>query len=181
MNGDPMKNPISKPRPQKQSSGFSITESLIAATILLASTNFTVQFFNRSNESLNLSKLSDYAHAIVENDLEMIRSNLSNWTADTSSATGMSSYSPPDAACQSRSLAKAFLNDPASSQATSYGLDLSQSPVPLQGLAVDASLSVDPNNANLLRVEYSSDASPNAPVQINQQALLLSPAQGWCS
>ena len=72
-----------------------------------------------------------------------------------------------------------FLNDPASSQATSYGLDLSQSLFLCRGW-LWMPHSVDPNNANLLRVEYSSDASPNAPVQINQQAL-LSPAQGWCS
>ena len=167
-------------RPRQQSAGFSITESLIAATILLASTNFSVQFFNRSNENLNLAKLNDYAHAVIKSDLETIRSNLADWTANTSSATGITSYSPPDAACQSRALASAFLNDPSSGQAISYGLDLSQSPVPLQGLVVDASLSVDPDNQNLLRVAYSSDASPGAPVQINQHALLLSPAQGWC-
>ena len=167
-------------RPRQQSAGFSITESLIAATILLASTNFSVQFFNRSNENLNLAKLNDYAQAVVKSDLETIRSNLADWTANTSSATGITSYSPPDAACQSRSLASAFLNDLSSNQAISYGLDLSQSPVPLQGLVVDASLSVDQDNQNLLRVAYSSDASPGAPVQINQHALLLSPAQGWC-
>ena len=175
-----MKHQHIKKKPQQQSSGFSITESLIAATILLASTNFSVQFFNRSNESLNLAKLNDYVHAVIKSDLETVRSNLSDWSADTGSATGITSYSPPDAACQSRSLASAFLNDPASSQATSYGLDLSNSPVPLQGLVVDASLSADPDNENLLRVVYSSEASPGAPVQVNQQALLLSPAQGWC-
>lgn len=175
-----MKYPHITRRPRKQSSGFSIAESLIAATILLASTNFSVQFFNRSNENLNLAKLNDYAQAVVKSDLETIRRNLADWTADTSSATGITSYAPPDTACQSRSLASAFLNDPASNQAISYGLDLSNSPVPLQGLVVDASLSVDPDNQNLLRVAYSSKASPGAPVQINQQALLLSPAQGWC-
>lgn len=175
-----MKHPHITCRPRQQSSGFSITESLIAATILLASTNFSVQFFNRSNESLNLAKLNDYAQAVVKSDLETVRSNLADWTANTSSATGITSYSPPDDACQSRSLASAFLNDLASNQAINYGLDLSSSPVPLQGLVVDASLSVDPDNQNLLRVAYSSKASPSAPVQINQQALLLSPAQGWC-
>lgn len=175
-----MKHPHITCRPRQQSSGFSITESLIAATILLASTNFSVQFFNRSNESLNLAKLNDYAQAVVKSDLETVRSNLADWTANTSSATGITSYSPPDDACQSRSLASAFLNDLASNQAINYGLDLSNSPVPLQGLVVDASLSVDPDNQNLLRVAYSSKASPGAPVQIKQQALLLSPAQGWC-
>ena len=180
MNGGTMKYPYITSRPHKQSSGFSIAESLIAATILIASTNFSVQFFNRSNENLNLAKLNDYAQAMVKSDLETIRSNLADWTADTSSATGITSYAPPDTACQSRSLASAFLNDPASNQAISYGLDLSNSPVPLQGLVVNASLSVHPDNHNLLRVDYSSDASPGAPVQINQQALLLSPAQGWC-
>ena len=61
MNGGLMNHRHTTRRPRQQSAGFSITEGLIAATILLASTNFSVQFFNRSNESLNLAKLNDYA------------------------------------------------------------------------------------------------------------------------
>ena len=118
-----MKHQHIKKKPQQQSSGFSITESLIAATILLASTNFSVQFFT-SNE-FESGKLNDYVHAVIKSNLESVRSNLSDWSADTSSATESPLFTTGcrvPIPCSSQCFPQ-----PASSQATSYGLDLSNS------------------------------------------------------
>ena len=60
----------------------------------------------------------------------------------------------------------------------SYELDLSKTTVPAQGLNITTTLQANESNGNLLQVSYQSNTG--GPFQLNKQAQLLPPAQGWC-
>lgn len=162
----------------KQQHGFSLTESLIAATVLLGVTNMSATFFTKSSQQLQQASLRDSVHAAIEQDLEQNRRSMALWKSNHHTGSGQISYAPPEAACNSRTLASALLNDSEANLQSSYDIDLSNLKIPTQGLQIKAELAANPTNGNLLQVNYSSNAT--GPLAINKQAQLLPPAQGWC-
>jgi len=162
----------------KQQHGFSLTESLIAATVLLGVTNMSATFFTKSSQQLQQASLRDSVHAAIEQDLEQNRRSVALWKSNHHTGSGQISYAPPEAACNSRTLASALLNDSEANLQSSYDIDLSNLKIPTQDLQIKAELAANPNNGNLLQVNYSSNAT--GPFAINKQAQLLPPAQGWC-
>ena len=167
-----------KTRQSKRQQGFSLTESLIAATVLLGVTNMSATFFTKSSQQLQQASLRDSVHAAIEQDLEQIRRSMALWKTNHHTESGQISYAPPEAACSSRTLASTLLNDSQATIQSSYDIDLSTIKIPTQGLTIKAELAANPNNGNLLQVTYSSNAT--GPLAINKQAQLLPPAQGWC-
>ena len=158
--------------------GFSMTESLVAATMLLAMTNLSANFFTKSSDQFQQASLRDSVNALIEQDLEEIRSQVAQWHANQDAGSGQISYAPPEAACTSRNLASALLSDSSLDLENSYELDLSESTVPAQGLSINATLQANESNGNLLQVSYQSNTG--GPFQLSKQAQLLPPAQGWC-
>ena len=62
--------------------GFSMTESLVAATMLLAMTNLSANFFTKSSHQFQQASLRDSVNALIEQDLEAIRSQVAQWHAN---------------------------------------------------------------------------------------------------
>lgn len=173
-----MSKHVLKTKRFKQQHGFSLTESLIAATVLLGVTNMSATFFTKSSQQLHQASLRDSVHAAIEEDLEQIRRSMALWKTNHHTESGQISYAPPEAACSTRTLASTLLNDSEANLQSSYDIDLSTIKIPTEGLQIKAELAANPNNGNLLQVNYSSNAT--GPLAINKQAQLLPPAQGWC-
>ena len=173
-----MKERFHKPKQVNHQRGFSMTESLVAATMLLAMTNLSANFFTKSSDQFQQASLRDSVNALIEQDLEAIRSQVAQWHANQDPGSGQISYAPPEAACTSRNLASALLSDSSVDLDNSYELDLSKTTLPAQGLSINATLQANESNGNLLQVSYQSNA--NGPFHLSKQAQLLPPAQGWC-
>ena len=173
-----MKQRFHKSKQANHERGFSITESVMASMILLMMTNLSAGFFIKSNSQFQQASLRDSVNALIEQDLEAIRSQVAQWHANQDADSGQISYAPPEAACTSRNLASALLSDSSVDLDNSYELDLSKTTLPAQGLSINATLQANESNGNLLQVSYQSNA--NGPFHLSKQAQLLPPAQGWC-
>ena len=57
-------------------------------------------------------------------------------------------------------------------------VSLANAPTKLQGVTINRTISVDPQNKNLIRISYSTDGGS---IDVEQNASMITPAQGWCS
>ena len=66
-----MQQRFHKPKQANHERGFSMTESLVAATMLLAMTNLSANFFTKSSDQFQQASLRDCVNALIEQDLEV--------------------------------------------------------------------------------------------------------------
>ena len=99
--------------------------------------------------------------------------------AKSTSVGGQLAYNPDNSACDAGTLATALLSD------TSSGLEigteevsLADAPTKLQGFTISRTINVDPDNSNLIRISYTTDGGI---INVEQNASMTTPAQGWCA
>ena len=117
----------------------------------------------------------DGVNAAIAADLEQVRHEVFTWAADTTpSVDGQLSYSPIASACNAGTLATSLLSD----RSSTLPAQTSLSSQALPGISIRRSISVDPSDANVLLVRYSTSGSTL--VSVDQNTALVPPAQGWC-
>ena len=148
---------------------------MVSSVLLMLVVSQSASLFSQSLGALGKARLRDSVNAAIAADLEQVRHEVFTWAADTTpSVDGQLSYSPIASACNAGTLATSLLSDRSSTLPTQATLS-SQA---LPGISIHRSISVDPSDADVLLVRYSTSGSTI--VSVDQNTALVPPAQGWC-
>lgn len=158
--------------------GVGLVDAMVSSSILMVIVAQSTQLFGHSMQALNKGKLRDGLNAAISADLERVRHEVSDW-ARTSGGDGQLAYQPSEPACRSGALGEALLADKQAQLPVASSIDLTQAFGGLKGLRVNRSISLAPENKNLIRIAYTT--VPESSIQISQSTTLTPPAQGWCA
>lgn len=172
-------------RSHGDSAGFSLVEALVSSFLLLLAVSQSLSLFGTTMSALGKARLRDSLNAAIHANLEQVRHDVESWQL-TASNDGLTTYTPNTQSCADSSLASLLLAQKrADNEFLDGPLDLSQLGVPLQGLQVNRTITIlggissATENGNLLEVRY---ATPEGSlINVERKAVLVTPAQGWCS
>lgn len=160
-------------------SGFSLPEAMVSSLIFMVVASQSASLFGHSLGALGKARLRDGINAAIAADLENVRHEVFTWAADTTpSADGQLSYTPVAAACSNGTLATQLLADRSSALPAQSSFTPGSSSSPLPNVNITRSISVDPADANVLLVHYTT--ANGSLVSVQQTTALVPPAQGWC-
>ena len=158
--------------------GLGLVDAMVSSSILMVIATQSLGLMGDSMTAMGKSQMRDGLNAAINADLELVRHNVSDWARSTTT-DGQLTYDPDKGACDAGTLATALLAD-ANSGLTggSSQVSLDNAPNKLQGVTINRTISVDPSNSNLLRISYSTDGGS---INVEQNASMITPAQGWCA
>jgi len=143
----------------------------VSSVLLMLVVSQSASLFSQSLGALGKARLRDGVNAAIAADLEQVRHEVFTWSADaTPSLDGQLSYSPLTAACDGGTLATQLLADRSTALPGQKTLT--------SGISIDRTISVDPDDANVLLVRYTTQSG--SLVSVQQTTALVPPAQGWC-
>ena len=158
--------------------GLGLVDAMVSSSILMVIATQSVGLIGDSMSAMGKSQMRDGLNAAINADLELVRHNVADWAKSTTS-DGQLTYNPDTGACDAGTLATALLAD------TDSGLDsgtevvsLDNAPTKLQGVTINRTISVDPDNSNLIKISYSTSGGS---IDVEQNASMITPAQGWCA
>jgi len=144
---------------------------MVSSVLLMLVVSQSASLFSQSLGALGKARLRDGVNAAIAADLEQVRHEVFTWSADaTPSLDGQLSYSPLTAACDGGTLATQLLADRSTALPGQKTLT--------SGISIDRTISVDPDDANVLLVRYTTQSG--SLVSVQQTTALVPPAQGWC-
>jgi len=144
---------------------------MVSSVLLMLAVSQSASLFSQSLGALSKARLRDSVNAAIAADLEQVRHQVFAWAADTTpSVDGQLSYSPPAAACNGGTLATQLLADRSTALPGQKTLT--------SGISINRTISVDPDDANVLLVRYTTHSG--SLVSVQQTTALVPPAQGWC-
>lgn len=158
--------------------GVGLVDAMVSSSILMVIVSQSAGLFGNSMNALSNSKLRDGLNAAISADLELVRHEVADW-ASTTAVDGQMSYAPGDAECAAGKLGEALLTAKSAVLPVASTIDLSTAPVQLKGTTINRSISVDPDNKNLIRISYAT--ANGSAIKVNQSTTLATPAQGWCA
>lgn len=158
--------------------GVGLVDAMVSSSILMVIVAQSTQLFGHSMDALGNGKLRDGLNAAISADLELVRHEVSDW-ARHSGADGQLAYQPTDEACRSATLGESLLADKQAQLPPSTSLDLTALSGDLKGVRVLRTMTVAPENRNLIKISYVT--APGSVVKVDHSAVLSPPAQGWCS
>jgi Tfp pilus assembly protein PilV len=154
--------------------GFGLVETLVAVVILGITTIAALQMFSQFSRNFSSSRQRDGISTLITSDLAQLRSRLNNWSAGSDG-----SYTPPEAACGSNTLATAVRSDlPSSFPATAMITGEANTSGPLRGVQITRTISISANNGNAFNVSYT--AASGTSIEVNTSTTLVPPALAWC-
>jgi len=158
--------------------GLGLVDAMVSSSILMVIATQSLGLIGDSMSAMGKSQMRDGLNAAINADLELVRHNVADWAKSTTS-DGQLTYNPDTGACDAGTLATALLAD------TDSGLDsgtevvsLGNAPTKLQGVTINRTISVDPDNSNLIKISYSTSGGS---IDVEQNASMITPAQGWCA
>ena len=158
--------------------GLGLVDAMVSSSILMVIATQSMGLMGDSMAAIGKSQMRDGLNAAISADLELVRHNVAEWSKSTS-VGGQLTYNPDNSACDAGTLATALLSD------TSSGLEigteevsLADAPTKLQGFTISRTINVDPDNSNLIRISYTTDGGI---INVEQNASMTTPAQGWCA
>lgn len=144
---------------------------MVSSVLLMLVVSQSASLFSQSLGALGKARLRDGVNAAIAADLEQVRHEVFTWSADaTPSLDGQLSYSPLKAACDGGTLATQLLADRSTALPGQKTLT--------SGISINRTISVDPDDANVLLVRYTTQNG--SLVSVQQTTALVPPAQGWC-
>lgn len=144
---------------------------MVSSVLLMLVVSQSASLFSQSLAALGKARLRDGVNAAIAADLEQVRHEVFTWSADaTPSLDGQLSYSPLKAACDGGTLATQLLADRSTALPGQKTLT--------SGISINRTISVDPDDANVLLVRYTTQSG--SLVSVQQTTALVPPAQGWC-
>ena len=159
--------------------GVGLVDAMVSSSILMLIVSQSAGVFGQSMNALSEGRLRDGLNAAISADMELVRESVANWASDTSMG-GQLTYDPDPATCNAGTLGQALLADPGSGLSTgTSSVSLSGAPTPLQKMSIERTITVDQSNANLIHVNYATSAGSS--IDVEQNATLATPAQGWCA
>jgi hypothetical protein len=164
---------------EELSGGVGLVDAMVSSSILMVIVSQSAGLFGNSMNALNSSQLRDGINGAISADIELVRQDVADWASE-SSMDGQLTYAPDVAECDAGTLGEALLNDQNSGLSSgTTQVSLRNAPNKLQGVQINRTISVDPDNANLIRISYvTADGSA---ISVNQSTTLATPAQGWCA
>ena len=184
---------------EQLSGGVGLVDAMVSSSILMVVVSQSAGIFGASINATGNSALRDGINAAISADMELVRQNVDDWAKD-STMGGQLAYDPDEAHCVSGTLGQALLDDPNSelssgttqvavssaiSAPQSESLNDSEDPAAireslssLKGTSINRTVSVDPNNHNLIRISYAT--ADGSPIKVSQSSTLVTPAQAWC-
>ena len=163
---------------EELSSGVGLVDAMVSSSILMVIVSQSADLFGHSMNALSNSKVRDGLNAAISADLEEVRHEVSDWASSTT-VDGQMSYAPGDAECAAGKLGEALLTTKSAVLPVKSTIDLSTAPIQLKGTTINRSISLDPDNKNLIRISYAT--ADGSPIKVNQSTTLATPAQGWCA
>lgn len=164
---------------EQLSGGVGLVDAMMSTTILMVIVSQSAGLFGNSMNALNKSQLRDGINGAISADIELVRHDVANWAKD-SSMDGQLRYSPSAEQCDGDSLGSALLADTTSGlSAGTTRVSMANAPTKLQGIQINRTISVDPDNANLIKISYAT--ANGSAISVNQSTTLSTPAQGWCA
>ena len=158
--------------------GLGLVDAMVSSSILMVIATQSMGLMGDSMAAMGKSQMRDGLNAAISADLELVRHNVADWSKSTS-VGGQLTYAPDSSACDAGTLATALLSD------TSSGLEIGteevslvDAPTKLQGFTISRTINVDPDNSNLIRISYTTDGGI---INVEQNASMTTPAQGWCA
>ena len=158
--------------------GLGLVDAMVSSSILMVIATQSLGLVGNSMSAMGKGQMRDGLNAAISADLELVRHNVAEWSKSTS-VGGQLTYNPDNSACDAGTLATALLSD------TSSGLEigteevsLADAPTKLQGFTISRTINVDPDNSNLIRISYTTDGGI---INVEQNASMTTPAQGWCA
>ena len=159
--------------------GVGLVDAMVSSSVLMLIVSQSAGLFGQSMNALSKGRLRDGLNAAISADMELVRKSVAEWASDTSMG-GQLTYAPDPATCDAGTLGQALLADPSSGLSTGTStVSLNGAPTPLQGISIERTVAVDPNNPNLIHVSYATNAGSS--IKVEQNATLATPAQGWCA
>ena len=157
--------------------GLGLVDAMVSSSILMVIATQSLGLIGDSMSAMGKSQMRDGLNAAINADLELVRHNVADWAKTTTD--GQLTYSPDSSACKAGTLATALLADANSGlESGTEEVSLTNAPTKLQGVTINRTISVDPQNKNLIRISYSTDGGS---IDVEQNASMITPAQGWCS
>ena len=155
-----------------------LVDAMVSSSILMVIATQSLGLIGDSMTAMGKSQMRDGLNAAINTDIELVRHNIADWTKSTSS-DGQLRYAPDSNACDAGTLAKALLSDANSGlESGSSRVPLANAPTELQRVTVSRTISVDPDNSNLIRINYSTEGGI---IDVHRNASMITPAQGWCA
>lgn len=156
----------------QQETGFGLVETLVAVVILGITILAALRLFNLFISNLTTSRQRDGIATWIASDLAQLRSSLSDWTLNPDDGT----YSPPEVACESNTLATAARSDiPSSFPVNAVITDVANTSAALQDVKIMRTITAEGNAFN---VSYATAAGTD--VEVNTTTTLVPPALAWC-
>ena len=157
--------------------GLGLVDAMVSSSILMVIATQSLGLIGDSMSAMGKSQMRDGLNAAINADLELVRHNVADWAKTTTD--GQLTYSPDSSACKAGTLATALLADANSGlESGTEEVSLANAPTKLQGVTINRTISVNPQNKNLIRISYSTDGGS---IDVEQNASMITPAQGWCS
>ena len=164
---------------EELSGGVGLVDAMVSSSILMVIVSQSAGLFGASMNAIGNGQLRDGLNAAISADMELVRQDVADWASD-SSMDGQLTYAPDVAECDAGTLGEALLNDQNSGLSSgTTQVSLSNAPTKLQGVQINRTISVDPDNANLIRISYAT--ADGSAISVNQSTTLATPAQGWCA
>lgn len=163
---------------EELSGGVGLVDAMVSSGILMVIVSQSAGLFGSSINALSNSQLRDGLNAAISADMELVRHHVADW-ASAASNDGQLAYAPSREACDAGALGEALLLDKSAELPVVSTIDLNNAPTKLQGVTINRSIRVDPDNANLIRISYAT--ADGSAISVSQSTTLATPAQGWCA
>ena len=164
---------------EELSGGVGLVDAMVSSSILMVIVSQSAGLFGASMNAIGNGQLRDGLNAAISADMELVRQDVAGWASD-SSMDGQLTYDPDPTVCDAGELGKALLEDADSGLSSgTTEVSLSGAPTKLQGVTINRTISVDPDNKNLIRISYAT--ADGSAIKVNQSTTLATPAQGWCA
>ena len=158
--------------------GLGLVDAMVSSSILMVIATQSLGLIGDSMSAMGKSQMRDGLNAAINADLELVRHNVADWAKSTTS-DGQLTYNPDTGACAAGTLATALLADTDSGLASGTEVvSLDNAPTKLQGVTINRTIEVDPDNSNLIKISYSTSGGS---IDVEQNASMITPAQGWCA
>ena len=157
--------------------GLGLVDAMVSSSILMVIATQSLGLVGNSMSAMGKGQMRDGLNAAINADLELVRHNVASWAKSTTS-DGQNTYNPNSSACDAGTLAAALLADTNSGlESGTEPVSLANAPTKLQGVTINRTIGVDPENSNLIKISYSTAGGS---IDVEQNASMVTPAQGWC-
>lgn len=157
--------------------GLGLVDAMVSSSILMVIATQSLGLVGNSMSAMGKGQMRDGLNAAINADLELVRHNVASWAKSTTS-DGQNTYNPSSSACDAGTLAAALLADTNSGlKSGTEPVSLANAPTKLQGVTINRTIGVDPENSNLIKISYSTAGGS---IDVEQNASMVTPAQGWC-